>query len=188
MWGILERVSTKVMEIMLIQQFFFHFCPFFLHFFQDNFQTLSPQKFVDWLTSNFMWGILGRVSTNFYGNYVYWAFFAIFSSFFQPNFQTIISSEVPGPIDSNFMWGILGRVSNKVMELMLMQQLCQHSVKAHGPLVHKFWVLCWCSNYVSIASRPMGLLFINFECCDTPEKNVAILFIFDTVIRYHVIF
>ena len=86
-WGILERVSTKVLEIMLIE----HFFHFFLHFFSPIFkryllwnswadwlqmlceaswgESLSILwkryllKFVDRLTSNFMWGIPGRVST-----------------------------------------------------------------------------------------------------------------------------
>ena len=35
------------------------------------------------------------------------------------------------------------------------------------------------SNYLKI--------FITFECCDILEKNVVILFIFGTVISYHVL-
>ena len=30
-----------------------------------------------------------------------------------------------------------------------------------------------------------GHFFINLECCDIPEKNMVILFIFGTVTRYH---
>ena len=63
------------------------FCIFFIIFFQSNFQMLSCLKFLDWLTSNCMWGIL------------------------------------------------VGRVSTKVMEIMLMHQFCQQSIKVHGPLV-----------------------------------------------------
>ena len=50
---------------------------------------------------------------------------------FSAPFSNAISSEVPGPID-------LGKVSTKVMEIMLMQQFCQQSLKAHGPLVCLF--------------------------------------------------
>ena len=58
MWGILGRVSTKGMEIMLIG----HFVQFFLFFFSPIFK-LYILKFLGRLTSNVMWGILGRVST-----------------------------------------------------------------------------------------------------------------------------
>ena len=56
-------------------------------FFQANFQTLSPHKFVDRLTSNFMWGILGRVSTKDMEIMLIEHFFAFWGHFFRPIFK-----------------------------------------------------------------------------------------------------
>ena len=84
MRGILVRVSTKVMGIMLIKHFFPPFLQWFLHFFSPIF------KF----------------------------------------------SENPGPTDFKFYVRHTGEsLATKVMEIMLMQEFCQHSVKASGPLV-----------------------------------------------------
>ena len=58
-----------------------------------------------------------------------------FRHFFQTHFQTLSPLKFLGRLTSNFMLGILGRDSIKIMESMLMQQFCEQSVKAHGPLV-----------------------------------------------------
>ena len=54
---------------------------------------------------------------------------------FSAKFSNAISSEVPWLIDFKFYVRHPGRVPTKVMEILLMQQFCQQSVKAHGPLV-----------------------------------------------------
>ena len=62
--------------------------------------------------------------------------FQFFLHFFSPISKHYRSHlKIPGWLTSNVMWGILGKVSIKVMEIMLMQQLCQQSIKAHEPLV-----------------------------------------------------
>ena len=50
-------------------------------------------------------------------------------------FSNANSSEVPGPIDFKFYVRHPGEGLCQIMEIMLMQQFCQQSVNAHGPLV-----------------------------------------------------
>ena len=63
-------------------------------------QTLSPSKFTNQLASNFMWGILGRVSTVMAIMLI--EPFVQFYFTFSAQFSNVFSPEVLGPIDFKF--------------------------------------------------------------------------------------
>ena len=103
MWGILERVSTKVIEIMLIQ-LFFHFCQIFLNFFFRPFfkHYLLWSLWTDWLQipSEASWGGSLLRLWKLYRLSISGIFCNLF--IFSAQFSNAISSEVPGSIDFNF--------------------------------------------------------------------------------------
>ena len=114
---------------------------FLLLFFQANFQRLSPLKFADRWTSNFMWGILVRVSTKVmeimlikhFLSFLQW-FLHLFSSIFK-------FSENPGLIDFKFYArhpgeGLYQRYGNYADPAIL-------SAEHQG-----LWAFCWLINYI----------------------------------------
>ena len=106
------------------------FTNFFL-FFQANFQMLSPLKFVDWLTSNFVWGILGRVTTKCLEIML----IEHFLHFFSPIFKCYL------------FW------SSRPDWLQILREA------SWGGSLPKLSKLCWFSNFVSRVSKPMGFLY-----------------------------
>ena len=99
LWGG-SLVSTKVIEIMLIQQFFI-FANFVFIFFRTIFKRYLLWHLWDRLTSNFMWGILSLLNLSklcWLSIVCIFAFFNIFSA----QFSDAISSEVPEPVDFKF--------------------------------------------------------------------------------------
>ena len=107
------------------------FCKVFLHFCQDFFSNAISAD------------VCGSIDFNFHERYPTKLMEIMQIEHFLQSFlhfsaqsSNAISSEVPVPIDFKCYMRHPGEGLYQNYEIMQMQQLCQQSIKAYGPLVH----------------------------------------------------
>ena len=132
-------------------------------FFQSNFQMLSFLKFVDWLISNFMWGIQGRASTKVMEIMLIEHFLPFLQLFLYFVSQIFKFSENPWPIDFKCQVrhpgeGLYQSYGNYADAAILS---AEHQV---------LWASCYASGMLLVNLPPVAswgkLIILSLDICD----------------------